>query len=111
MSNFIFTLVAQFPVMLDIQHNLDTILSILSQAEPNTLVILPEGALSGYAEDIEFLHKINQQLLELSLRKLQEVVVQSEIHPFNLWVLFIGKLEVVQCWDILRFTTRAICLA
>ncbi|PSB09993.1 carbon-nitrogen hydrolase family protein [Pleurocapsa sp. CCALA 161] len=80
MSNFIPVLVAQFPVTLDIQYNLDVILSILSQAEPNTLVILPEGALSGYAEDTEFLSKINQQILTLSLRKLQETATQSNIH-------------------------------
>jgi predicted amidohydrolase len=80
MSNFIPVLVAQFPVTLDIQYNLDVILSILSQAEPNTLVILPEGALSGYAEDTEFLSKIDRQLLALSLQKLQETATQSNIH-------------------------------
>lgn len=80
MNNLIPTLVGQFPVTLNIQHNLDIILSILSQAEPSTLVILPEGALSGYAEDLEFLGEINQQLLKVALRKLQEVAVQSKIH-------------------------------
>jgi predicted amidohydrolase len=80
MDYFISTLVAQFPVTLDIQHNLDVILSILAQAEPDTLVILPEGALSGYAEDTGFLGEINQQLLAIALRKLQEVALQSHIH-------------------------------
>jgi predicted amidohydrolase len=80
MNNFFSTLVAQFPVTLDIQHNLDVMLSILSQAEPETLVILPEGALSGYAEDTEFLGEINPQRLAIALRKLQEFTLQSHIH-------------------------------
>jgi predicted amidohydrolase len=80
MKNIVSTLVAQFPVTLNIQHNLDVILSILSQTQPHTLVILPEGALSGYAEDPEFLGEINQQFLAIALRKLQEAVIQSDIH-------------------------------
>ena len=80
MTNIISTLVAQFPITLDIQYNLNLILSILLQAEPDTLVILPEGALSGYAEDTEFLSGIDQQLLAIALRKLQETAVQSQIH-------------------------------
>ncbi|MGL5076546.1 MAG: carbon-nitrogen hydrolase family protein, partial [Waterburya sp.] len=80
MNQIVSTLVAQFPVTLDIQHNLDVILSIISQAEPDTLVILPEGALSGYADDTKFLGKINQQLLAIALQKLQKTVVQSDIH-------------------------------
>lgn len=53
------TLVAQFPVTLNIQHNLEIILLIVSQAEPGTLVILPEGAVSGYAEDPGVLAEID----------------------------------------------------
>jgi predicted amidohydrolase len=92
MSNLIPVLVAQFPVTLDIQHNLDEILSILSQAKPNTLVILPEGALSGYAEDTKFLNEINQQLLTFSLRRLQAATAQSNIHlVFGSCILEQGK--------------------
>lgn len=80
MNHIVSTLVAQFPVTLDIQHNLDVILSIISQAEPDTLVILPEGALSGYTEDAEFLDEINQQFLAIALQKLQKTVIQSNIH-------------------------------
>jgi predicted amidohydrolase len=80
MNHFVSTLVAQFPVTLDIQHNLDVMLSVLSQAEPEMLVIFPEGALSGYAEDTEFLDEINPKLLVIALRKLQEFASQSHIH-------------------------------
>jgi predicted amidohydrolase len=80
MNNLISTLVAQFPVKLDIQQNLDVMLSILSQAEPGTLVILPEGALSGYAENPSFLDKINQTMLAIALQKLREATIRSQVH-------------------------------
>ena len=80
MNNKVSTLVAQFPVTLDIQHNLDLILSILSKAKPHTLAIFPEGALSGYTEDTKFLGEIDRQLLAIAMCKLREFVVQSQIH-------------------------------
>ena len=80
MNNNVSTLVAQFSVTLDIQHNLDVILSILSKAKPHTLAIFPEGALSGYTEDKSFLNEINVQLLAIAMRKLREFAVQSNIH-------------------------------
>jgi predicted amidohydrolase len=80
MNRCISTLVGQFPVTLDIQHNLDIILSILSQAEPHTLVILPEGALSGYAENAAFLDEVDQHLLAIALQKLQDKTLQTHTH-------------------------------
>lgn len=74
------TLVAQFPVTLDVQQNLDTILSIVSRVEPDTLVILPEGALSGYAEDPRFLDEINERHLAIALQKLREAAVAYQTH-------------------------------
>ncbi len=46
--------VAQFPITLDIKHNLNVILSIVEQVKENTLIVIPEGALSGYDEDAQF---------------------------------------------------------
>lgn len=80
MSNLIDIAVAQFPVTLDIQHNLAMILSILSQAKPNSLVILPEGALSGYAENPEFLNAIDLQILAIALQELQVATTQAHVH-------------------------------
>ena len=80
MNNNISTLVAQFPVTLDIQHNLDVILSVLSKAKPHTLAIFPEGALSGYTGDKGFLNEIDRQKLSIAMRKLREFAVQFDIH-------------------------------
>jgi predicted amidohydrolase len=74
------TVVAQFPVTLDIQHNLDVILSIVSQTAPDTLIVLPEGALSGYAEDSGFLGEIDPQYLTIALQKLREAAAQYQVH-------------------------------
>ena len=73
-------LVAQFPITLDIRQNLESILSVISRAEPDDLIVLPEGALSGYAEDSSFLHDINTALLAESLHNLQAEVMQRQLH-------------------------------
>lgn len=41
-------LVGQFPVTLSVEENLALIREILAHALPEDLVVLPEGALSGY---------------------------------------------------------------
>lgn len=44
------------------------------------MIVLPEGALSGYAEDPSFLYDINTALLTESLGKLQVEVMQQQLH-------------------------------
>ena len=73
-------LVAQFSVTLDIKHNLSAIISALAHAEQGDLVILPEGALSGYAQDPTFLHGIDVALLTESMRALRVKVAQRRVH-------------------------------
>ena len=80
MDNHISTLVAQFPVTLDIQHNLNTILSVIAAAKPHTLAIFPEGALSGYTQDKDFPSKIDRQHLATAMGTLREFATQSDIH-------------------------------
>lgn len=76
----IHALVAQFPITLDIKHNLNVILSIVEQAKENTLIVLPEGALSGYDEDAQFLRNIDLSLLTDSLQTLRRVVERQNVH-------------------------------
>lgn len=72
--------IGQFPIELNIEKNLKTILSILEQAEEEDLVVLPEGALSGYSDDISFLEVIDWGLLEHSLELLRDKARQKHIH-------------------------------
>ncbi len=44
--------VAQLPIGWDIDANLSAITRVLAQSEPDDLVVLPEGAVSGYGADL-----------------------------------------------------------
>ncbi len=79
-TSSIAVLVAQFPITLDVRGNLESMLAILAETKPNTLVVFPEGSLSGYAEDPAFLHTIDKQRLADSLRQLQEFVIRQGLH-------------------------------
>jgi len=79
-SPHISALVAQFPITLDIGENLDVVLSVLARAEQDDLVVLPEGALSGYAQDPAFLRGIDVALLGDSLRALRDEAARRQVH-------------------------------
>src|SRR5512136_676123 len=72
-------IVAQFPVTLSIQHNLEIIDSILAQTDVGDLVIFPEGAVSGYSTDTSFLKQISQRELIAGLNHLQEEAKRRKI--------------------------------
>lgn len=72
--------VAQFPITLDIWKNFQTMLLVISQVKENELVLFPEGALSGYDIDPNFLNKIEPSVLDQALQKLQEEVARRKIH-------------------------------
>ena len=76
-------LVAQFPVSLSIQKNLESIHAILSQAHPGDLVVCPEGSLSGYDTDTSFLKLINNAELMAGKTHLQ---AEAAARKINLWV-------------------------
>jgi predicted amidohydrolase len=73
-------LVAQFPVSLDIGENLETILSTLRWAQRGDLVVFPEGAVSGYAEDPAFLQTIDTPILTAALATLWNEAALRQIH-------------------------------
>jgi predicted amidohydrolase len=73
-------LVAQFPITLEIEENLVAITSTLARAEPDDLVIFPEGALSGYVEDPAFLQNIDTTLLAESMHILKDRVARRRVH-------------------------------
>ncbi len=75
--------VAQFPVSFSIPENLDRILSVLAQTVPGDLVLLPEGSLSGYSDDLSFLQNIRPHELRAGLNRLQ---TEAERRSINLWV-------------------------
>jgi len=76
-------LVAQFPISLSISNNLKIILELLKNAQPEDIVLFPEGALSGYSHDLTFLEDINPAALTAALDDLRDQAQQVGIH---LWV-------------------------
>ena len=73
-------LVAQFPVTLSIQSNLERMDKVLEQTQAGDLVVFPEGAVSGYATDPRFLKDINAAELASALEHLRTAAQKRHIH-------------------------------
>lgn len=71
---------AQFPVSLTIAENVRHICAILEQIQPDELLVLPEGAISGYSDDPRFLEAIDHDELDSALRDIQQATRQSGVH-------------------------------
>ncbi len=76
-------LLAQFPVSQSIPDNLGTILFMLENTHEGDLVLFPEGAISGYAQDLTFIKQIDPKALNAALDELRNQAQQRRIH---LWV-------------------------
>jgi hypothetical protein len=75
-------LIAQFPVSLSIQRNLEIIDSILEQTNVGDVVIFPVGSISGYSTDTSFLKQIDRLALRNAINHLQ---AEAERRRINLW--------------------------
>lgn len=73
-------IVGQFPITLNIKENLNQIKLLLDKSEKDDLIVLPEGALSGYSDDITFLEGINIMELKNAMISLKEDVIRRNIH-------------------------------
>ena len=76
-------ILAQFPVSLCIQTNLEAICAVLEPAKAGDLVLFPEGCVSGYSTDLSFLEKIQPRELEMALNHIQS---EAEKRKLNVWV-------------------------
>jgi predicted amidohydrolase len=73
--------IAQMKVGRDLQANEARILALLSQAEPEDLVVFPEGALTGYfPEEDWYPRAIDPGALDRSLREVQLAVSRMRCH-------------------------------
>lgn len=73
-------LVGQFPITFNIYENLEEIKLILEKSQKDDLVVLPEGALSGYSDDITFLKDVKVEELKNAMKLLKEEVIKRKIH-------------------------------
>ena len=76
-------IIAQFPISLSIQTNLEAIYTVLDQAKSGDLVLFPEGCVSGYSTDSSFLEKIQSHELEIALGHIQNMAEKRNLH---VWV-------------------------
>ena len=76
-------IVAQFPVTLSIQNNLEIMDSVIAQTNIGDWVIFPEGSLSGYSTDTSFLKQINHGELIAGLEHIRNAATRRII---NIWV-------------------------
>ncbi len=75
-------LVGQFPVSGSVKDNLGAIRRVLDQARPDELVVLPEGALSGYEEDPAFLSGVDPDEVEEGIGVLADEATRRGVHLF-----------------------------
>jgi predicted amidohydrolase len=78
----------QFPVSLHVERNLACIREIIACARPGNLVVLPEGALSGYEEDPAFLGQLHPREIGAGIERLRSEARERSVH------LFFGS-----CWQ------------
>ncbi len=70
----------QMPVVLDIQQNVRQILALLEQTHPDELLVLPEGAISGYQDDLSFLAHLDPMQLTEAYQRIADAVVACQVH-------------------------------
>ena len=75
--------VAQFPVDFVVERNLRAMLEILAECRPGALVVFPEGALSGYADDPHFLDGLSMTAVTDGLRALQRHASGRDLHVWS----------------------------
>ncbi len=73
-------IIGQFPITFNIKENLNKIKQILDEANEDDLIILPEGALSGYDDDISFLKYIDLQTLNYAMNQLKSEAITRKVH-------------------------------
>ncbi|NKZ03288.1 carbon-nitrogen hydrolase family protein [Actinomadura latina] len=80
--------VAQFPITWDIERNLSAIATILTETMPDEIVVIPEGALSGYGSDLSVLDHLDLAALGYAIDHLTDLARQRAIHLFCGSLLF-----------------------
>ncbi|HEY8382671.1 MAG TPA: carbon-nitrogen hydrolase family protein [Microvirga sp.] len=72
--------VLQLPTSLDISKNLKVLLEAIDALERHTLLVAPEGALSGYSQDSTYLDRIDVRELNEAIEVLRQRTELRSIH-------------------------------
>lgn len=80
--------VAQIPATWDTEQNLSAIATVLAAAQAGEVVVLPEGALSGYGSDLSVLRRLNPTALAHAADRLTALACKQAVHLFCGSLLF-----------------------
>ncbi|MDQ0300315.1 putative amidohydrolase [Salibacterium salarium] len=72
--------ISHFTPTFNVKENLQKMLGLLAKADKNEIVVMPEGCLSGYSHDLDFLSSSTAYEINEALIKLEEVVSERNIH-------------------------------
>ena len=75
-------LIGQVPVSWNIDVNLDTVRDVVGEARPGDVVVLPEGMLSGYGEDLAPLEVIDRALVDKAVAQVAALAVGRQVQVF-----------------------------
>ncbi|UII58387.1 carbon-nitrogen hydrolase family protein (plasmid) [Cytobacillus spongiae] len=71
---------AQFEPSFKILENLQKMLGLISHSSKGDIVVFPEGCLSGYSDNLDFLHKDIMKDIENAITKLQKTAKEQDVH-------------------------------
>ncbi|WP_043267484.1 carbon-nitrogen hydrolase family protein [Streptomyces sp. CT34] len=80
--------VAQFPITWDVKRNVELISEVLAEAWPDDIVVLPEGALSGYGPDLSVLGDLDTLALANATDHVADLAQRKAVHLFCGTLLF-----------------------
>ncbi|MEV6849285.1 nitrilase-related carbon-nitrogen hydrolase [Actinoplanes sp. NPDC051411] len=75
-------LIGQVPVTWDVDANLETLRDVVDQAQSGDVIVLPEGMLSGYGEDLTPLEAVDRALIDNAVAQVAALAVQRQVHIF-----------------------------
>jgi predicted amidohydrolase len=70
----------QFPVSMDVQANVAALEAAVAGIEPGTLVVAPEGSLSGYEPVPGFVAKLDSEQTNGAIASARELAASAKIH-------------------------------
>ncbi|MFF5077259.1 carbon-nitrogen hydrolase family protein [Actinoplanes sp. NPDC000266] len=74
--------VAQVPAVWDVEANLTTVRDVLGETRPGDVVVLPEGMLSGYGEDLTPLAALDPAVVTGAVAQVARLVTRKRVYVF-----------------------------
>ena len=74
--------IAQTPVVWDVEDNLTTLREVLDHTHSGDVVVLPEGLLSGYGDDLTPLDALDPAAVDNAVAQAAQLARQKQVHIF-----------------------------